>query len=174
MRRDRDVPDASPIVRQEDQDEQETVGHRGDDEEISRDDLADVILQERAPGLGWRLASAPHVFRDGRLTDVDPEFQQFAMNPRCASTRVGVRHGANQHPNVGGHGRPPNATSAFPRPPQPKPPSVPGDDCLRLDDDERRPPAGPETREHDPDASVGRRESQPLRSTPLQHLQLVP
>ena len=36
MSGDRDVPDASPIVREEDQDEQETVGHRRDDEEIGR------------------------------------------------------------------------------------------------------------------------------------------
>jgi len=50
------VPDASPIVREEDQDEQETVGHRRDDEEIGRHDLPDVIPQERAPRLdgGWR------------------------------------------------------------------------------------------------------------------------
>ena len=68
----RNVPNASPIVREEDQDEQETVSHRRDDEEIGRYDLADVITQERAPGVGWRLAPAPHVFRDGRLTDVDP------------------------------------------------------------------------------------------------------
>jgi hypothetical protein len=46
---DRDVPDAAPIVREEDQDEQETVGHRRDYEEIGRHDLADVIPQERAP-----------------------------------------------------------------------------------------------------------------------------
>jgi hypothetical protein len=41
-----------------------------------------VIPQEGAPGLGRRLSSVPHVFRDSRLTDVDPQFQQFAMNPR--------------------------------------------------------------------------------------------
>jgi hypothetical protein len=39
-----------------------------------------------------------HGFRDGRLTDVDPQFQQFAMNPRCtprgfacAIARINVR-----------------------------------------------------------------------------------
>jgi len=67
----------------EHEDEQETVGSSGDHEEISRHDLADVIPQERAPGLGWGLASAHHVFRDGRLTHVDPEFQQFGMYPRA-------------------------------------------------------------------------------------------
>jgi hypothetical protein len=75
MRGNRDVPNASPIVGEEHQDEQESVGHRRDYEEIGRHDLADVIPQERAPGLRRRLAPAAHVFRDGRLTDVDPEFQ---------------------------------------------------------------------------------------------------
>ena len=40
---DRHMPDASPIMGEEHQDEQETVGHRRDDGEIGRDDLADVI-----------------------------------------------------------------------------------------------------------------------------------
>ena len=142
MRGDRDVPDASPIVGEEHQDEQEAVGHRRDHEEIGRDDLADVIPQERAPGLRGRLAPAPHVFRDGRLTDVDPEFQQFAMNPRRAPARVRLRHRANQRADVGGHRRSPDAAPALPGPPQPEAPSVPGDDGLRLDDDERRSPSG--------------------------------
>jgi hypothetical protein len=95
MRRDRDVPNASPIVGEKYQDEQKAVGRRRDHEEIGRDDLADVISQERAPSLRWRLASAHHVFRDGRLTDIDPEFEQFAMNPRRAPTWVRLRHRAN-------------------------------------------------------------------------------
>jgi hypothetical protein len=50
------VPDASPIVGEEYQDEQEVVRRGRDDEEIGDHDLADVILQEGGPGLrgGWR------------------------------------------------------------------------------------------------------------------------
>ena len=99
-----------------------------------------------------------HVFRDGRLTDVDPQFQQFAMNPRRAPARVRLRHRANQRPDVGGHGRSPHAASALPGPPQPEAPSVPGDDGLRLDDDERRSPSGPDAREQDPEPAIGLRE----------------
>ena len=90
LRGDRDVPDASPIVGEEYQDEQEAVRRGRDDEEIGGHDLADVILQERAPGLRRGLAPADHVFRDGGLTDVDPEFQQFAMDPWCAPAWVCV------------------------------------------------------------------------------------
>jgi hypothetical protein len=80
---------------EEHQDEQEAIGRGRDHEEIGRHNLADVIPQERAPGLGRRLVVATHVFRDGRLTDVDSEFQQFAMNPRRAPARVRLRHRAN-------------------------------------------------------------------------------
>ena len=128
MRGDRHVPDASPIVGEEHQDEQEAVGRGRDDEEISRHDLADVISQERAPSLRRRLPPAPQVFRDGRLTDVDPELQQFAMNPRRAPARVYLCHRANQRTDVGGHGRAPHAAAALPGPPQPETSPVPGDD----------------------------------------------
>jgi hypothetical protein len=84
MRGDRHVPDASAIVSEEHQDEQEAVGRGWDDEEIGRHNLADVIPQEGAPGLRRRSASTNQVFRDRGLTDVDSEFEQFAMNPRRA------------------------------------------------------------------------------------------
>ena len=116
---------------------------------------------------------ADHVFRDSGLTDVDAEFQQFAMDPWRAPTRVRLRHGADQRADVRRHGRSPHAATALPGPPQPKAPSVPGDDGLRLDDDERRSPFGPETREHDPEPTVRLCEPQPPRPRALQHLQLV-
>src|SRR5712691_6256737 len=72
---DRHVPDASPIVGEEYQDEQEAVGRGRDHEEIGRDDLADVIPQERAPALRWRPVPTNHMFRDRSLTNVDPEFE---------------------------------------------------------------------------------------------------
>ena len=51
MRRDRHVPDAAPIVGEQHQHEYEAERHCWDDEEISRDDLSDVVAQERAPRL---------------------------------------------------------------------------------------------------------------------------
>ena len=86
MRGDRHVPDASPIMAEEYQDEHEGVGHSRDQKEIGRHSLAEVISQEGAPSPRRRQARALHIFRDGGLTDVEPEFQQFAMNPRGAPT----------------------------------------------------------------------------------------
>jgi hypothetical protein len=56
--REYDVHDASAIVRQQDQHEQEPVGRRRDHEEIRGHDLADVIPQKRAPRLRRRLTPA--------------------------------------------------------------------------------------------------------------------
>jgi hypothetical protein len=174
MSSDRDMPDASPVVREEHEDEQEAIGRRRDHEKIGRHDLADVIPQERAPRLRWRLTPVAHVFCDCRLTDVDPQFQQFAMNPRRAPTRVRLRYRANQRPDVGGHGRSPDTAPAFPHPPQPEAPSVPGDDGLRLDDHQRRSPPNPDAGDHGPKAPVYLGEPQASPSGALQHLELVP
>jgi hypothetical protein len=93
MRRDSDVPDPSPMVSEEHENEQEPVGRRRDHEEVGSHDLADVISQECAPGLRGRPVPTSHVFSHGRLRDVDPEFQQFAVNARCAPTGVSLLSG---------------------------------------------------------------------------------
>jgi hypothetical protein len=86
----RDVPNASPIMGEEHENEQEAAGDGRDDEEIGRYDLADVILQEGAPGLGWWLAPAPHVFRDrglnmGAFANCAP-----ARNPGVTASTAGT------------------------------------------------------------------------------------
>ena len=49
----------------------------------------------------------------------------------------------------------------------------PGDDGLWLDDDQRRAPLAPHTRQPDPEPAVRSGEPQPSRPRSLQHLQLV-
>jgi hypothetical protein len=96
---DRNMPDAPVGARGapgRTRGERSPSGH----EEIGRHDLADVIPHKRAPRLRGRRSSVAHGFGDGRLTDVDPQFQQFAMNPRCTSPRVRLRHRANQPADV--------------------------------------------------------------------------
>jgi len=48
---DRDVHDPSPLVREDDEHEEQAVGHGRYHEEVGRHHLTDVIRQERAPGL---------------------------------------------------------------------------------------------------------------------------
>lgn len=96
------------------------------------------------------------------------------MDPRRAPPRVRLRHRANQRSDIGGQGRSPEAAPTFPPPPQAEAASVPRDDRLRLHDDERGSPSGPEAREQDSKAAVRLREPDSSWSGALQHRQLVP
>lgn len=79
----------APVMRQDDQDEEEPAGDRRHGEEVEGDDPADVVLEERAPRLGRRPASARDQPRDRALGGVEPEFQEFAVNP-WGPERIGV------------------------------------------------------------------------------------
>jgi hypothetical protein len=96
-----DVHDASAIMGQHHKDEQEAARHGRDDEEVERCELCPVILQEGAPGLRRWLAPADYVLRDRGLTDIDPEFQQLAVDSRRAPQGVRVRHRENQCADIG-------------------------------------------------------------------------
>ena len=61
---------------------------RRNGEEIDRHHTLHVILKERSPGLGRRFPAAYHVFTYARFTDLDAEFEQFAVNPRSTPDRI--------------------------------------------------------------------------------------
>jgi hypothetical protein len=52
------------------------------DEEVDRHHGHQVIVEEGSPGLGWWFSPPDHVLANAGLTDVDAEFEQFAMDPR--------------------------------------------------------------------------------------------
>jgi len=58
-------------------------------EEIGGHDLLDVIGKQRAPGLGWRAPAASDGPGHGRSTDVGAELQEFAVDSRRTSERIG-------------------------------------------------------------------------------------
>jgi len=66
----------------------------GHSEEINGDQLRHMVLQERSPSLGRRFCAPHHILADAGLSDVDAEFEQFAMNARCAPTWVFSTHSA--------------------------------------------------------------------------------
>ncbi len=66
----------------------------------STDTMLFMIVEERAPGLRWRLSMSHHVLGDGGLSDLDAEFQQLAVNARCAPAWVVATHHPNQIPNL--------------------------------------------------------------------------
>ena len=75
-------------------DQDDAVDHGRDHEEIGRRNLADVSPQ------GGALPGAPHELRDGRLTDVDSEFQQFAMSSLVHLNAGSLRHRSNRRADV--------------------------------------------------------------------------
>ena len=72
-----------------------------------------------------------HVLRNGRLTHVDPQFQEFAVNSWRAPQRVGFRHRANQLADVPRNARSTQVASALRRPDEPEAATVPGEDRQR-------------------------------------------
>jgi hypothetical protein len=53
-----EVQDPTPMVSEDDQDEEYPQASGGHGEEVDRDEIADVIREERAPGLRGRLSGA--------------------------------------------------------------------------------------------------------------------
>jgi len=80
-------------------DEQEVEGNRWDDEEICRNQVLGVILEEGSPRLGGRFPVPDHVLGDRGLRHQNTEFQEFAMDARSSPASVGEAHLPNQIPN---------------------------------------------------------------------------
>ena len=124
-----------------------------------------LVIVKPETVIAWYLATVA-----GRRSRASAVRHECAARPK----RVRLSNGANQRADIRRLGRSPHSVAALPRPPHSEAPSVPGDDGLRLDDDERRSPSGPEAREHDPEPTVCLRKPQPPGPRSLQHLQLVP
>jgi hypothetical protein len=78
---DADVNDPSPVVRENEEHEQQTTRSRRDDEEIGGYDLLDVIGQEGAPGLRGQYGWAGKILRHCCLRDLHSELQELAVYP---------------------------------------------------------------------------------------------
>ncbi len=65
----------------DDEHEEDLESQRRDNQEIDRSRAVDVIAQERLPGLFGIWRSSRHVPRDRRLTNVQAELQEFAVDP---------------------------------------------------------------------------------------------
>ena len=143
------------IMGQHHEDKEHPKRERRDHEEVDRDELADVIRQKRTPGLGRRGPTTHHVVPDRGFGDRDTEFQQLAVDARGALARVGVAHLADEHLNGARDAWPTgSARPTLPAPIAPKPSSMPPENGVGLDDDERSPPSGPQVTEPRPEQPV--------------------
>jgi hypothetical protein len=73
-----DVDDASPLVRQDHEDEQDLEQHGGHDEEVHGNEAPQVVLEKRSPGLRWGLPMADDVLGDRRLRDLDAQLLELS------------------------------------------------------------------------------------------------
>ena len=82
----------------------------------------------------WRSPVSCHILGNRRLTHIDAELEQFAMDPGRAPERIGEAYIPDQLADFEWHFWPPHSRARLPSPEQAKPGPVPADNRLRFDD----------------------------------------
>jgi hypothetical protein len=174
MSGDIEVDHSTPVV-SEDQEDIENMERDGRDrEEVNRNKFFAVIFEKRAPGLRRWLWIPDHVLGDGRLRELDSEFEDFSMNPRSSPKRIGFAHAADQLADVLGNRRSPGSpVPAFPGPKESETFAMPGDDCFRFHEDKSGAPVGPDVRQPRPEKSVRGSKSRTVRNGASEDVDLV-
>src|ERR1019366_18106 len=67
---------------------QDLKADRRDSKEVDGHIRLDMVLQEHAPRLRWRLLAPDHVFTNTGLANLDAELEQFAVNSGSAPHRI--------------------------------------------------------------------------------------
>jgi hypothetical protein len=77
-----EMEESPPLVRQHHEDIENSKGDGRHHEEVRRDQLLRVGIEESAPRLGRRFSLTSHALGHGGLGYFDTELEQFPMNPR--------------------------------------------------------------------------------------------
>jgi hypothetical protein len=96
VRGDVEVQNPPTVVGEYEKHEEDLTPNGRYDEEVDRDDLLDVVLQEGTLGGGGWLPSTHHVILDGRLGHLDPNLSEFANGPGSSSERIRGGHPPDQ------------------------------------------------------------------------------
>ena len=143
------------MVSEHDEDEEHPQARGGDREEIERDQVLDVIGEERPPGLGRRGVPLREEPGDGALGHLDPQLLQLAMDSGGAPQGIRRRHPGDQGFDLGVDGR------ATPRRPagelgsvRAKAPPLPPQHGVWSHDHQGRPPSGPDPGQPDPQKAI--------------------
>jgi hypothetical protein len=99
-----EVEDAPAIVSEHDEDEEYAQASSWYREDVESDEISDMVVEERPPGLGRWKASLREQARDGAPADVEAKLQELAMDSWGAP---GVRcgHTAGERADLGVDGR---------------------------------------------------------------------
>src|ERR1700704_90618 len=84
--------------------------------------------------LGRRSTSLDHVLRDARLSDLEAELEQLAIDARRSPQRIFRAHPPDQRPQIRGDIRPTSKRVGFPTPVPTEAGPMPTDKGLRSDD----------------------------------------
>ena len=169
-----EVQNATPVMGQHQKHVKDLEADCGHREEVDGDQLLGVILQKCAPGLRRRFAAPHHVFAHAALTDVDAEFEQFAVDAGCTPTKILPAHLADQILELARNdGSSELPAPHLPGPEQSKACTMPGYDRFGLDDGQRRAPVTPEAGQTDPPQAVPGGQFRTFSCGPLKHADLV-
>ena len=88
------------LVRQHEENVEDLKPDRRHGEEVYGHNRFHMVVKEGPPGLRRWLPTAYQVFAHARFTNLDAEFQQLAVDTRCAPTRILFAHAADQVANL--------------------------------------------------------------------------
>src|ERR1700747_3861873 len=91
-------------------------------------------MLEGSPSLARWHPPLDHVLADGRLRDLKPQLEQFAVNARRTPKWVLDAHPPDQRAQLRLDWRPPSPSTRFPTPVAPKAGPMPAHERLRPDD----------------------------------------
>ena len=126
-------PHQSPsTVPNDEEGEQSIKGHRRDHTQIDSRNGLGVIAKKGPPALRRRPATARHVFRDRRLSHLEAQHQQLAVNPGCTPQWVFPAHPPDQVMQASVNARPPYPPPRLPAPISFETCAMPAQEGLRL------------------------------------------
>jgi len=133
-----------------------------------------VVTQEGVPSLGRRPTSPDHVLRDARLSDLEAELEQLAVDARRTPQRIFPAHLAYQRAQLWGDFRAAAERAGFPTPVAAEAGPMPTHEGLGTGDrdgleDRWKPPI-----QLDQEKAICARQLDATSRPPLQHDQLMP
>src|SRR5258705_11551299 len=102
------------------------------DKQIHSRDAVGMVADKGLPALGRRVSSPDHILGHARLSDIDAELEQFAMNPWRSPQRIGNTHLADKLVYLRRYGWSATTAPRLPAPVQSEPGTVPFYDGLWL------------------------------------------
>jgi hypothetical protein len=95
-----EVQDLTAVMRKHNQNKQDPKRNGRYCEEVDRDKILNMVVQESLPVLRRGLGSSWHPSRDGSFRYFDPELQEFAVNSRCAPEGIRICDVPDQLPDL--------------------------------------------------------------------------